>query len=487
MLTLRQLPLTQKLIAMSTITSLIALLIAGSVWVADSWFSGHESLRDNINTIANLIADRSNAALAFDDAQLAEQNLSTLTNLPSVEIACIYNDSGTLFASYTPLTHRGCPATDSTAANQAGNRSIDTYTLIRLDERTIGSLYIRSDLRQVKIRLQHALLITLLVFFIAGLAAYLVSIRLQRIISQPITQLASTAQEITEERNYSVRALKQSDDELGKLVDSFNDMLDTIEDQNLHLTNARDELESLVSKRTAELQTSNRELEAFSYSVSHDLRAPLRSIHGFSQALLDDYENQLDADGKDHLQRIMRAANRMSTLIDDLLNLSRVSRCELKPQLLNISQMAKETVDELLAESDRKMLVDIQQGIQAHGDPVLVRIVLDNLIGNAIKYSSHEENAHISFGQNSQDDLPTFWVKDNGVGFDMQYANKLFGAFQRLHGANEFEGTGIGLATVARIVHRHGGKVWAKAEINNGACFYFTLTSTDNGKAYVSL
>ena len=476
--TLRQLPLTQKLVAMSTITSLIALLIAGSVWVVDSWFSGHEALRDEIHTIADLIADRSNAALAFDDAQLAEQNLNTLKNLRSVQVACIYSDSGALFASYAAVENENCPVTDSIAANLTDTRSIDVHIPIKLDERTIGNLYIRSDLRRVQTRLQHALLITLLVFFVAGLVAYIISSRLQHLISAPIAQLASTAQQITKEHNYSVRAIKQSDDELGQMVDSFNDMLDTIEDQNRHLTNARDELEHLVSKRTAELQSSNRELEAFCYSVSHDLRAPLRSIHGFSQALMDDYEDLLDEDGKDHLQRVMRSANRMGTLIDDLLNLSRVSRCDLKPQPVDMSQVAKEITDEHLAESDHKVSIDIQPDIQGYGDPVLIRVVLDNLIGNAIKYSSNIENAHISFGQDTQDDSPAFWVKDNGVGFDMQYAGKLFGAFQRLHRADEFEGTGVGLATVARVVHRHGGKIWAEAEVDNGACFYFTLAPT---------
>ncbi|VAW79146.1 hypothetical protein MNBD_GAMMA13-1317, partial [hydrothermal vent metagenome] len=281
---------------------------------------------------------------------------------------------------------------------------------------------------------------------------------------------------------YSVRAIKHSDDELGKLVDSFNNMLDTIESQNRHLTNARDELEHLVSKRTTELQTSNSELEAFCYSVSHDLRAPLRSIHGFSQALLEDNEAQLDDDGKDHLTRVMRSANRMSTLIDELLNLSRVSRCELKPQPVDMSQMVKEIADELLIEPDQKISLHIQPDIQGYGDPVLIRVVLDNLVGNAAKYSSHEKESHISFGQSLQSDSAAFWVKDNGVGFDMRYANKLFGAFQRLHRADEFEGTGIGLATVARIVHRHGGEIWAASEVNNGACFHFTLTSNDNDR-----
>jgi len=478
---LKNLSLAQKLIALSMATSLIALLIAGSVWVIDSWFSGRESAREEINTLAHLIADRSNAALAFNDAGLAEQNLNALRNLPTVLIACMYDETGAVFASYSQEYSARCPQTDSVSSTLTASRMIDTYVPVMLDERTIGNLYMRSDLTRVQTRVQRALITTVLVLFVAGLISYIVSKHLQRLISEPITKLSKTAQIIAEEHNYSVRASRQSDDELGRLVDTFNVMLETIERQNMSLTASHDELERLVEKRTAELQSSNRELEAFCYSVSHDLRSPLRSINGFSQALLDDYETQIDETGKDYLQRVMNSAVRMDLLIEGLLRLSRVTRSELKPELVDMSRLAREVSDEQLAGTERDVSVEIQPDVQDYGDQILLRVILDNLIGNAIKYSSRKEHARVSFGKELQNGTTVYRVKDNGAGFDMQHADKLFGVFQRLHSSKHYEGTGIGLATVARLVTRHGGKVWAEAEVDKGASFYFTLAASGVG------
>lgn len=238
----------------------------------------------------------------------------------------------------------------------------------------------------------------------------------------------------------------------------------------------RDHLEELVAERTIALETANQELEAFSYSVSHDLRAPLRSIDGFSQVLLEDYTDKLDEAGKDHLQRVRNASQRMGELIDDLLMLSRVTRREMHRNAIDLSKLAHKIAAQLREDQpDRSVEFMIQEGQTAHGDPHLLRIVLDNLFENAWKYSSKEAQAQIEFGAMEADGKPAYYVRDNGAGFDMKYAGKLFGAFQRLHKTEEFEGTGIGLATVARIIHRHGGRVWAEGEVGKGATFYFTL------------
>ncbi|NOY66779.1 MAG: PAS domain S-box protein [Gammaproteobacteria bacterium] len=246
-------------------------------------------------------------------------------------------------------------------------------------------------------------------------------------------------------------------------------------------------LEDLVSLRTAEMEALNHELEAFSYSVSHDLRAPLRSISGFSQALLEDYAEKLGDEGKDYLERVRNGAIKMSTLIDDLLDLSRVSRREINMQEVDLTAIAHDVIAEMQVQNpERIVAVSIEDNMQTRGDEHLLIIVMTNLIGNAWKYTSKRVNASIKIGQHMEDGVSVFYIKDNGAGFDMQHAKKLFGAFQRLHHVSEFEGTGIGLATVKRVINRHGGRVWAQAMPEKGAVFYFTIASYDKDISGIS-
>jgi PAS domain S-box-containing protein len=234
--------------------------------------------------------------------------------------------------------------------------------------------------------------------------------------------------------------------------------------------------ESELRRQAIELEAANKELEAFSYSVSHDLRAPLRSIDGFSQALAEDYSERLDEQAQDYLARVRAATERMGLLIDDLLNLSRVTRAEMRSEHVNLSAIAESVLEELRkAEPHRQAELAVATGIEATGDPQLLRIVLDNLLGNAWKYSSKRPRARIEFGKTECHGGVAYFVRDDGVGFDPAYSGRLFGAFQRLHGASEFPGNGVGLATVQRIVHRHGGRVWAEGAEGKGATFYFTL------------
>ncbi len=236
------------------------------------------------------------------------------------------------------------------------------------------------------------------------------------------------------------------------------------------------ELEQRVAQRTAQLEAANKELESFSYSVSHDLRAPLRAIDGFSLALLEDYTAQLPPQGQDYLRRVRASAQRMAELIDDLLNLSRVTRAPFASQPLNLSELAESVFAELQrTQPERRITISVAPNLMVNGDPHLLRIMLENLLGNAWKFTSKQENARIEVGVLDQGASRIFYVRDNGAGFDMKYAGKLFGAFQRLHSLSEFPGTGIGLATVQRIIHRHGGNVWAEGRLNEGATFYFTL------------
>jgi light-regulated signal transduction histidine kinase (bacteriophytochrome) len=236
-------------------------------------------------------------------------------------------------------------------------------------------------------------------------------------------------------------------------------------------------LEDQIEARTRELKQLNEELTAFSYSVSHDLRAPLRSIDGFSQIVLEDYSARLDENGRRMLERIRNAAQRMGHLIQSLLDLARVTRQELDRQPVSITNLATTSLGHLMAMSpDRRIDFSVAPGMNAEGDAHLIRVVIDNLIENAWKFTSKTESPRIEVGRTEVDGKPVFFVRDNGAGFDPEHAGKLFRPFQRLHSESEFEGTGIGLATVQRIVNRHGGRVWAEGRPGDGATFFVALS-----------
>jgi PAS domain S-box-containing protein len=242
------------------------------------------------------------------------------------------------------------------------------------------------------------------------------------------------------------------------------------------LRKLNDELEERVERRTSELRHTNEELESFSYSVSHDLRAPLRAIDGFSMILAGSVSDKLDEQSRHSLDRIRSSCQRMGELIDGLLGISRMARAEMNVEKIDLTSLAAGIVDELRAAApQRRVDVSIAPGLTARGDRRLLRVVLTNLLGNAWKFTSRKERARIEVGSEVREGAPVFFVRDDGAGFDMEYAQRLFRAFQRLHRQDEFEGTGIGLATVQRIIHRHGGRVWAEGRAGQGATFYFTL------------
>lgn len=244
------------------------------------------------------------------------------------------------------------------------------------------------------------------------------------------------------------------------------------------ITDRKKSEQKILNQRRA-LEAANKELEAFSYSVSHDLRSPLRAIDGFSSALFDDYYELLDNNGKDNLGRIRKNAQRMAALIDDLLELSRVTRHKFKKETISLSLLAQDVIQKYkYLNPDRNIDINIEEDLMAEGDAGLLRIALDNLISNAWKYTEKQESAKIELIRVNNSDNLAYCIKDNGVGFDMRYVDKLFGAFQRLHGPEEFSGNGIGLATVSRIINRHGGKIWAEGSVNNGAAFFFTLSDS---------
>ncbi|WP_455208759.1 sensor histidine kinase [Kaarinaea lacus] len=232
----------------------------------------------------------------------------------------------------------------------------------------------------------------------------------------------------------------------------------------------------LLDRRAKQLEDSNKELESYSYSIAHDLRAPLRSITAFSQILMEEANERLNITEKEYLNRVVNAGKFMADLIDDILELSRITRIDIQHQEVNLSTMARECLQNLQASDPKRQVeLQVQENMHATGDPRLLKIVLQNLLGNAWKFTSEREHSKIQVGVARDSDQLVFFVKDNGVGFDVQYSDKVFGIFQRLHKTEEFEGTGIGLASVQRAINRHGGKVWVNAKSQKGATFYFTL------------
>ena len=282
--------------------------------------------------------------------------------------------------------------------------------------------------------------------------------------SRSIKQLIDATQRLAN-GDLKYRIKEDRKDEIGVLADSFNDMAGKLSGEIEEHKHSKDELAA-----------SNKELEAFCYSISHDLRAPLRSIEGFSKALEDGYAEKLDSQGKDYFQRIQRASRHMGQLINDLLNLSRITRSDLNFKKVDLSAMVEGIASDLRdMHPERKVELIVPKEVKAEGDENLLLIALDNLLSNAWKFTKKTTHAKIEFGVNHHDGKDVYFLRDNGAGFEMEYVKKLFAAFQRLHDKNEFDGTGIGLATVQRIIHRHGGRIWAEGEVEQGATFYFTL------------
>lgn len=469
-------PIRQKILRAIMITSGAVLLLTCAIFFAYDIYTFRQSMMRQLSTLGEIIAANSTAALAFDSKEDAEEVLAALHAEPHVRSACLYDKKGNFFAAYptgTPAV--GFPAKPQEYGYQFGNTYLTGFQPVQQGESTLGTLYIQSDMTAIYDRLKLYATIAILIVMLSFALAYLLAKRLHHSISKPVLVLSETAKAISERQDYSVRATKLGDDELGKLTDTFNQMLSEIEQQNNEIQSFNHTLEQKIIKRTEELETANKELESFSYSVSHDLRAPLRSINGYSRILIEDYGEKLDDEGRRLLEVITRNGLRMGQLIDDLLAFSRIGKQNLVKINLNMDFLARHVMEELNPTHQRKSEVVINPLLTAEGDSSMMKQVYTNLISNAIKYSNKKESARIELGSWKENASHVYYVKDNGAGFNMEYYDKLFGVFQRLHSATDFEGTGVGLALVNRIIIKHGGKVWAEGKVGEGATFYFSL------------
>lgn len=371
--------------------------------------------------------------------------------------------------------HNDSGASAATARPGNGFRSIRTVAPIQFGGENVGSLFIEFDITPFSQFLRRHLRDFAVYLGMVTFASVAFGLALARWITRPLAEVRAVLPMLGS-GNITMPDMTARQDEFGQLGRAIESADRRIREDEQQIRMHRDHLEDTVRQRTAELVASNKELEAFSYSVSHDLRAPLRAIDGFSQALSEDYGDKLDETAKAYLQRVRGGAQKMGGLIDDMLQLSRVTRHELKYTEVDLSTIVRQIMLGLRAgEPEREAEVIIAPDLRISADEGLMRILLQNLLGNAWKYTGKKHLARIEFGSLRASPERIFFVRDNGAGFDMRYVSKLFVAFQRLHTLDEFPGSGIGLATVQRIVNRHGGRVWAEGEVNEGSSFYFAF------------
>lgn len=626
-------PIRDKLRLIIVIISGLAVLMACTVFVTYQWVSGRSSISRRMHILTDIVADQSTAALEFSQAPQAAAILASLRADRQIVTAALYTKDGRLFASYRrdgdgSATPPSRPEPDGETFQ--GRDFVVSQPVLSSGER-IGTFYIRTDRSEAWRRLRVNLATVGLVLLGAIGASLFLAGRLGGLVTEPVMRLARVVQTVSIRRDYAVRVESRGHDELGRLIDGFNDMLVQIQERDTALARARDDLEFRVQERTRELQdeiaerrsaqallqekdarlteaqviarlgswewlphsnalswseemyriygvppsayggrfgdyvglaypedrggleaalesaartrepfvheyriirpdgsvhylhargktiaeeglpvrvvgtaqdvterklseqsihdlnlelqarmgelaSANRDLEGFSYSVSHDLRAPLRAIDGFSQMLAEDCAEGLDEVGQRYLDTISQNTRRMGRLIDDLLDFSRLGRKTLATSTVDVASLAREVFAELREQAPgREMELRLSELPPGHADPAMMRQVLVNLLSNAIKYTRGRSPAIIEMGAHQSEGATVYFVRDNGIGFDMKYADKLFGVFQRLHSSGEFEGTGVGLALVQRIVERHGGRVWGEGRVGEGATFSFSV------------
>ena len=509
---LRDLSLKRKLMVVMMLTSTAALLLAGASFV---FYQMTQFRRDMVNDLtlkAEVIGAQSTAALLFKDPVAATEILGKLGTEAHISAACIYDREGKVFAKYRrpDVAEEFVPPTPQYNLFSFQGHHVDLFRVILDKRRDLGTVYLRSDVVQLNTHLRQYAGIAAVVLLVSTGMAWLLSFRLQWIVSQPILHLAETTRAVSVEKNYSLRAVRRGKDELGELIDGFNGMLAQIQSRDAELEQARDHLELRVQERTRELQQeiserrqaegrlkataarlerSNRELQDFAYVASHDLQEPLRKVQAFGDRLKAACAKSLDAEGGDYLERMQAAAKRMQVLIDDLLAFSRVTTKASPFEQVDLDRIAREVLSDLevrIQQTGGQVDIDGLPCIEA--DALQMRQLFQNLLANALKF--HQEGRppaiqvrgrvlHPPHARPAAQDPPEACCEisfaDNGIGFDEKHLDRIFILFQRLHGRSAYEGTGIGLAICRKIADRHGGNITARSVPGRGSTFIITL------------
>jgi signal transduction histidine kinase len=474
-------PVRKKIRWVIMLTSAVVLLFTFLSYLVYEVVTFRQTYVRQLYTLSRIISANCTAALAFDNPDDAGEVLRALKAEKHIVAAALYDKQGNLFSKYPqdyPLQTIPRDHVQFQENHRFENSHLIIFEPVVQNNKILGLLYLKSDMDAMYDRIRLYASIAAAVIAVSFVVAYFLSNMLQRSISEPVHALTRTAKTVSEKKDYSVRATKTGNDEIGYLTDAFNQMLSEIQMQNAQIQRFNQKLELTIEQRTHDLEIANKELEAFSYSVSHDLRAPLRSINGFSGILMEDYGHLLGEEGIQTLKSIMRNGTRMGQLIDDLLAFSRLGKQHVAKLNLNMTTLAKTVYDDLKEQYGNKGEVVINPLPEIKGDRSMLRQVMQNLISNALKYSMKKDNPLVEIGAYRENGENVYYVKDNGAGFNMQYYDKLFGVFQRLHSATDFEGTGVGLALVHRIILKHDGRIWAEGKENEGATFYFSLPVT---------
>ncbi|MES2307481.1 MAG: ATP-binding protein [Verrucomicrobiota bacterium] len=487
-------PINRKLTLIILLTSGFSLLLVGLATIVSLEMSARRSMVQEMTVLSDLLGRYSTAALSFhrdEDIDEVQKILSAVRADSHIMEVRLYDKGGQAFGEYVREGEvADFPVLPPTNEHRFVGNYLEVSHLVELDRKTMGTIYLRADLEKIYgQRNLHIGVITLVLIGVI-LMTFFLSPYLRRPITEPILALADIARQVAEKKDYAIRAIPQGTNEIGLLTDAFNQMLSEIEtaqrslqkayqslqedEKKIHQLNS--ELERRVVERTVELEKANKELEAFSYSISHDLRAPLRTVDGFSKVVEEDCGPQLSEEGKRYLKMIREGAQKMGTLIDDLLSFSRLSRSPLGKREVQTADLVSEVWEGLSSQwQGRKIELVLGNLPVCQGDFSLLKQVWVNLVSNAIKYTRHCEVARIEIGSLEEKGETVYFIRDNGAGFDMKYSNKLFGVFQRFHRAEDYEGTGVGLAIVQRIIQRHGGRIWAESAVDQGSTFYFRL------------
>ncbi len=471
-----------KLMWMNIMVSAIVLVLAVFAFFFYDAISFRQNLIRDLRTSAQIVGTNSVTALMFDDQQSAATTLDALRNSPDVSAATLVMSDGTIFAEYhrsanlpgPPIRPLSPGTLDEDWVN--GSRVLLAHQII-FQGKAVGTVYIAAELRETGRRARQYLLIAFGVLLVCMAAGVLISATARRLVARPMVALAETARQVSRGRDYSVRAEPQPDgDEVAVLVEAFNEMLVQIQQRDNALNRAREELEVRVEERTAALRAANRELEAFSYMVAHDLRGPLDAVQGMIYLLENSDQDKPNGEAKGVLGQMQEVTHGMTSLIDDLLHLSRASTAPLKKEAVNLTEIVARIAEDLKrGNPERRVEFMIAHVPRVEADEGLMRVALDNLVRNAWKYTSRHETACIEFGAINRRGETLYYVRDDGAGFDPKQSDQLFQPFHRLHNRSQFPGTGIGLATVQRILSRHGGRIWAEGAVEQGATFWFTI------------